>query len=68
MAPRANWKGTLKIGEVTCAVALYAAASTADRVAFHTINRKTGDRVSREYVDAETRSPSRATLRSKAMI
>ena len=42
MAPRANWKGFLKVGEVTCPVALYTAASTSDRIAFHTINRATG--------------------------
>ena len=28
MAPRANWKGYLKLGELSCAVALYTAAST----------------------------------------
>jgi DNA end-binding protein Ku len=48
------WKGHLKIDELTCAVALYAAASTAERVSLHTINRKTGHRVHREYVDADT--------------
>lgn len=54
MAARALWKGHLKIHELTCAVALYAAASTAERVSFHTVNRKTGHRVHREYVDPET--------------
>jgi DNA end-binding protein Ku len=54
MATRANWKGVLKIGEVACPVALYTAASTAERVAFHILNRKTGHRVHREFVDAET--------------
>ncbi len=54
MAPRANWKGTLKVGEVACAVALYTAASTSERIAFHTINRATGHRVHREFVDPET--------------
>ena len=54
MAPRANWKGTLKIAEVMCAVALYTAASTSDRIAFHTINRATGNRVRREFVDSDT--------------
>ncbi|WP_103333997.1 Ku protein [Pseudotabrizicola formosa] len=54
MAPRANWKGTLRIAELSCPVALYTAASTSDRVAFHTINRATGNRVKREFVDAET--------------
>ncbi len=57
MAARALWKGHLKIKELTCAVAMYAAASTSDRVSFHTINRKTGNRVRREYVDAETGKP-----------
>lgn len=57
MAPRANWKGVLKIGEVACPVALYTAASTSDRIAFHTINRATGHRVHREFVDAETGKP-----------
>jgi DNA end-binding protein Ku len=53
MAARANWKGVLKIGEVSCPVALYTAASTAERIAFHILNRKTGHRVHREFVDAE---------------
>ena len=54
MAARANWKGVLKVGEVSCPVALYTAASTAERVSFHIPNRKTGHRVHREFVDAET--------------
>jgi DNA end-binding protein Ku len=54
LAPRASWKGFLKIAEVTCPVALYAAASTTERIALHTINRPTGHRIRREFVDAET--------------
>lgn len=54
MARRASWKGFLKIAELTCPVALYAAASTSERIAFHTLNRKTGHRVHRILVDAET--------------
>jgi DNA end-binding protein Ku len=57
MAPRANWKGFLKIAEVTCPVALYTAASTSERIAFHTINRATGHRVHRQFVDSETGKP-----------
>ncbi len=57
MAPRANWKGFLKIGEVTCPVALYTAVSSSDRIALHTINRATGHRVHRQFVDAETGKP-----------
>ncbi|MBP1887273.1 Ku protein [Sinorhizobium mexicanum] len=54
MAPRANWKGFLKVAEVTCPVALYTAASTSERIAFHTINRATGHRVHREFIDSAT--------------
>lgn len=60
MATRANWKGTLKLGEVTCPVALFTAASTAERIAFHILNRKTGHRVHREFVDSETGKPVEA--------
>ena len=54
VAPRANWKGYLKVGELSCQVALYTAASTSDRVSFHIINRETGHRVQRQMVDADT--------------
>ncbi len=57
MVSRANWKGFLKIGELTCPVALYTAVSTAERIAFHTINRATGHRVRRQFVDEETGEP-----------
>jgi DNA end-binding protein Ku len=49
-----DWKGFLKIGEVACPVALFTAASAAERIGFHIMNRKSGHRVHREYVDAET--------------
>lgn len=54
MAPRANWKGFLKVGELVCPVALYTAASTSERIAFHLLNRKTGHRLHRQFVDTET--------------
>lgn len=60
MAPRANWKGYLKIAEVTCPVALYTAASTSDRVAFHILNRETGHRIQRKFLDSETEKPVEA--------
>ncbi len=53
-AHRAQWKGHLKIGELSCAVGLYTAASTSDRISFHMINEKTGNRLKREFVDSET--------------
>jgi DNA end-binding protein Ku len=57
MAARASWKGFLKVGEVSCGVALYTAASTSERIAFHTINRATGHRVHRQFVDSDTGKP-----------
>lgn len=57
MAPRAVWKGQLKINELVCPVSLHAAASTSGRVSFRMVNRRTGNRVRREYVDAETGRP-----------
>ena len=55
MAPRANWKGYLKLSLVSCAVALFpAATSTRERVRFNIINRETGNRVRYDVVDAET--------------
>lgn len=54
VSPRANWKGYIKFGEVTCPVALYTAASSSERIAFNTLNRKTGNRVRREFVDSDT--------------
>lgn len=57
VAPRANWTGFIKFGEVACPVALYTAASSSERIAFNTLNRKTGNRVKREFVDSETGDP-----------
>ncbi|QND19253.1 Ku protein [Rhizobium leguminosarum bv. viciae] len=54
---RAQWKGFLKFGEVSCGVALYTAASTSERITFNTINKATGNRVNRIFVDSETEDP-----------
>jgi DNA end-binding protein Ku len=57
MAPRSNWKGYLKLSLVSCPIALYPASSTAERVSFNRINRKTGNRVKQQNIDAETGAP-----------
>jgi DNA end-binding protein Ku len=57
MAPRATWKGRIRLGEVGIPVALYAAATTSKRISFHILNRNTGHRVHREYIDEETGKP-----------
>ena len=54
LPPRASWKGFLKVAEVTTPVALYAAASSSGRIALHAVNRATGHRLNRQYVDADT--------------
>ena len=54
MSARANWKGYIRFGEVSCPVALYTAASSSERIAFNTLNRKTGNRVRCEFIDSET--------------
>jgi DNA end-binding protein Ku len=57
MAPRAYWKGYLKLSLVSCPIALYPAASSSERVSFNRINKKTGNRLKQQLVDAETGEP-----------
>jgi len=57
MAPRAYWKGYLKLSLVSCPIALYPATSSSERVSFNRINKKTGNRLKQLQVDAETGDP-----------
>jgi len=57
MAARASWKGYLKLSLVSCAVQLYPASTSKERVSFHMLNRETGHRLKRQMVDAETGEP-----------
>ncbi|SIP98760.1 DNA end-binding protein Ku [Rhizobium sp. RU33A] len=57
MSARAIWKGHLAIGDLGCAVALYSAVNAQERTSFHIINRDTGNRVRREYVDEDSGRP-----------
>ena len=54
MAPRANWKGYLRLSLVSCPIALYPASSLSEKVSFNRINRKTGNRLKQQNVDSET--------------
>src|ERR1700687_1769682 len=54
MAPRAYWKGSLKLSLVSCPVLLYPASTTVDKTHFHMINKETGNRLKQQMVDAET--------------
>jgi len=57
--PNAFWKGYLKLSLVTCAVELRPATSESERVRFHTLNEKTGNRVISRYIDQVTKKPVR---------
>ena len=54
MAPRANWKGYLRLSLVSCPIALYPASSLSEKVSFNRLNRKTGNRLKQQNVDSET--------------
>ena len=53
-APRAYWKGSLKLSLVSCPVALYPASTSVEKTRFHMINKETGNRLKQQMVDAET--------------
>src|ERR1700746_1925924 len=54
MAPRANWKGFLRLSLVTSPVTLYPATSDTEKISFNQINKNTGHRIKYARVDAET--------------
>jgi DNA end-binding protein Ku len=54
MAPRANWKGFLRLSLVTCPVALYPATSESEKISFNQLNRRTGHRIKYLKVDTDT--------------
>jgi DNA end-binding protein Ku len=56
-APRALWKGYLKLGNITFTVKLAGAVSEAGKIRFRTLNRKTRQPVKAVYVDEETGEP-----------
>ncbi len=54
MAPRAYWKGYLKLSLVSCPIALFPATSEREKISFHQVNKATGNRIRYKKVDAET--------------
>jgi DNA end-binding protein Ku len=54
VAPRAYWKGYLKLSLVSCPVALYPATSDREKISFHQIHKQTGNRIRYKKVDADT--------------
>jgi DNA end-binding protein Ku len=54
VAPRAYWKGYLKLSLVSCPIALFPASSEREKVSFHQLHKQTGNRIKYRKVDAET--------------
>jgi DNA end-binding protein Ku len=54
VAPRAYWKGYLKLSLVSCPIALFPATSGREKISFHQINKETGHRIRYKKVDADT--------------
>jgi DNA end-binding protein Ku len=53
LEPRENY---LKLALVSCPIALHAASSTAERIAFRKINKATGNRLRQQLIDEGTRA------------
>src|SRR5262245_23492113 len=54
MAPRAYWKGYLRLSLVTCPIELFPALSEAEKTHFHQINKRTGHRLRQQMIDEKT--------------
>jgi len=54
VAPRAYWKGYLKLSLVSCPIALFPATTEREKISFHQLNKNTGNRIKYKKVDAQT--------------
>ena len=54
MAPRAYWKGYLRLSLVSCPIQLFPATSEREKIRFHQLNKNTGHRIKYRKVDAES--------------
>jgi len=54
VAPRAYWKGYLKLSLVSCPIALFPATSEREKISFHQLNKETGNRIRYKKIDADT--------------
>jgi DNA end-binding protein Ku len=62
MAPRASWKGYLKLSLVSCPVRLYPATSASERISFNQLHKKTHNRINMKPVDPELGLVERSDL------
>jgi DNA end-binding protein Ku len=54
MAPRAYWKGFLRLSLVSCPIQLFPATTEREKISFNQINKETGNRIRYRKVDEET--------------
>jgi Ku protein len=54
LAPRAYWKGYLKLSLVSCPIAMYPATSEREKIRFHQLHKQSGNRIRYKKVDADT--------------
>jgi DNA end-binding protein Ku len=66
MAPRANWKGFLRLSLVTYPVALYPATSESEKISFNLLNRQTGHRIKYLKIDSDAASNSSTACAASA--
>lgn len=62
MAPRASWKGYLKLSLVSCPVRLYPATSSSERISFNQLHKDTHNRINMKPVDPELGLVERSDL------
>jgi DNA end-binding protein Ku len=62
MAPRASWKGYIKLSLVSCPVRLYPAVSASERISFNQLHKDTHNRINMKPVDPELGLVERSDL------
>jgi DNA end-binding protein Ku len=62
MAPRASWKGYIKLSLVSCPVRLYPATSSSERITFNQLHKDTHNRINMKPVDPELGLVERSDL------
>jgi DNA end-binding protein Ku len=62
MAPRASWKGHLRLSLVSCPVRLYPATSASERISFNQLHKETHNRINMKPVDPERGLVERSDL------
>ena len=62
MAPRASWKGHIRLSLVSCAVKMFPATSTSERISFNQLHNDTHNRINMKPVDPELGLVERSDL------